>query len=1404
MAVDYYSLKSCWYQLGSLKPHLYLFPVQTTKFDYDIDGYECRINRIDASDAVKIEGTSVTMNIEEALDGRVGFVSTININIEEHQHWVQVCQRFQDKLHYVMVEDTEGNFYVQSTEFGSAFSYLAEFNNSTENNSMQYQFTVTSNHPVNILEGGIDRYSWKTYVMEKGCGNRIGKVEKLWMTPYNRCYTTGELTVATREFKGIICTGGQSMYDVQFLDYSFIFREQYRDGEYSHTLSFVIPLNEYKYSFRTNLVKFQLNRYAVMFRTQMGLYAANGFEFGMTPSYVVETSEEKTELNTITFTLTDVSNESMLMTVNEVEITDDNTDMFVPVRKPVMDSVSGEYLPYYVCLNEKRAMYVLVQMVTEEGQPVDKYKCLEGYEDVFKNFNIIGTFKRTDNMGFGLEFDNPLCAEDDACKFTRLSETICKFSGKGDKVTVTVRSECDWVLKGVPSWITASVTQGEALRTYEITFECTKEAGDDIVEADGWYETYNRKEKCKWILQKKVDWIEPLLHRITAKAQSVHSHARIDFEDYEICGGHDDLDARKVPGSGGITIWVPENTSTEEEMYYEIEVCDTRLKRTCTIIIIQDKLYEQWRPTGDTVCVDGNSYLKVVRFKGYTPDDINIDTGEYRIGQLVLEHDPECNVKGDNYMERWVWVTGELCYNGDLYSRQQKEVSYDYGKTWEKVQQFKLGGIIEEGSYRCSVELDYEYTWITEYSETMCDGSDLYYLEYRYMSSDGGRSWIQAVPPQWRKGQLKEAGAAECGGIKERPDYMEEWRKTDETECTDLNVLLYLERLFVSHDGGVTWQMTDQWRFSNDGPGVICDSSDRKKVYVWVLSTAKYVCEGYTAYYLEEKYFYYEDNPDIIILVTPSETRKSEIILQKNYYGCGWKPSGTDEPEDIDEFITEWRNCEHSACSNGVLYSLQELYASEDGGKTWKPTNQHRKGTSIGECDATNTRYDWILDPYNYMCKEGSQYYIEWWSESTNGGYWVRCTPERYRISNVIYKENSEVCGYTEEPIYRWRYVDAYGVCRDGDLYQRIELEESYDSGQSWKPTGEWKYGELLEKNSSLCDETDERDNIYRWVVDRTRWICQGNDSYYLSVMQESKDEISWKNTVPEQTKRSNVIKMENDPECIVEPVIEWKKEGFVCEEEKIDYSNEYFTVEGFKLSRPIFINSQVPIDNLHYRINGGEWIKIGSNRGITIAAGDKLELKNTSNVSYGTTAMLRPLFETLPATTIYGNINSLYAGDNFKTDVRMYENMYAGMFYGLNEIVDASNLVFPETSLARGCYANMFRNCTALVNAPEIIPDTNLAEASCQNMFYDCTSLEKSPVFMPKELARACYYNMFYDCSKLNYVKCLAETNINNDYSTSQWLSGVSTTGTFVKKKGVTWPSGANGVPSGWIIEEE
>lgn len=239
------------------------------------------------------------------------------------------------------------------------------------------------------------------------------------------------------------------------------------------------------------------------------------------------------------------------------------------------------------------------------------------------------------------------------------------------------------------------------------------------------------------------------------------------------------------------------------------------------------------------------------------------------------------------------------------------------------------------------------------------------------------------------------------------------------------------------------------------------------------------------------------------------------------------------------------------------------------------------------------------------------------------------------------------------------------------------------------------------------------------------------------------------------------------------------------------------------------------------YCINGGAWETL-------------LKGENTEEVNKGSVISFRHAksilgggsigkFSINKKCNVYGACSSIIPkvlGEKF-----MSSDLFYGLFYGCDTIVDASKLelpttladycfyemfqgctslvnapLLPATTLANYCYGHMFGGCTSLINAPEL-PATTLADYCYRHMFYNCTRLTTAPELPATTLASYCYASMFSYCSKLNCIKMLA-TDISADNCLENWVFGVSRTGTFVKNPAMTSLStGISGIPSGWTV---
>ena len=280
----------------------------------------------------------------------------------------------------------------------------------------------------------------------------------------------------------------------------------------------------------------------------------------------------------------------------------------------------------------------------------------------------------------------------------------------------------------------------------------------------------------------------------------------------------------------------------------------------------------------------------------------------------------------------------------------------------------------------------------------------------------------------------------------------------------------------------------------------------------------------------------------------------------------------------------------------------------------------------------------------------------------------------------------------------------------------------------------------------------------------------------------------------------------------------------------------------------------------MKYAVNGGEKILINNSTDIPLNAGDKVQFYgNGTNTQY---------YGSVPEVRIqgagegfrcraYGNIMSLLNENGFAAMTAFpdadEESVFAGLFEGNTALTDASGLQLPATTLAKLCYSNMFKGCTALTKAPELpattlvprcysgmfegctaltetpaLPATTLAERCYQSMYQDCTALTRAPELPATTLAEWCYYlmfngctaltaapdlpapnpvancygNMFSGCKNLRSVKCLATSGLDGSGDCFlNWLEDVAATGTFylADRTGLIWPEGDNGIPEGW-----
>ena len=218
------------------------------------------------------------------------------------------------------------------------------------------------------------------------------------------------------------------------------------------------------------------------------------------------------------------------------------------------------------------------------------------------------------------------------------------------------------------------------------------------------------------------------------------------------------------------------------------------------------------------------------------------------------------------------------------------------------------------------------------------------------------------------------------------------------------------------------------------------------------------------------------------------------------------------------------------------------------------------------------------------------------------------------------------------------------------------------------------------------------------------------------------------------------------------------------------DTSSQYLTFEALE-SGTFTLSSGYIIDYEYSTDSGATWNTIRSNNATpTVNAGERIMFRGEIQYQqFGN-------FEATGRFNAIGNPCSLLDGDDFADTNILGSYAFYGLFSGNTYLVSAEHLsLAPIYSLGSYCYANMFAGCTSLTTAPEL----------------------------PRTVSRNsyCYRGMFSGCTSLTYIKYM-QTSLGNH--TSDWVSGVGSTGTFVMNVNSsisTTRCGSSYFPCGWRL---
>lgn len=125
---------------------------------------------------------------------------------------------------------------------------------------------------------------------------------------------------------------------------------------------------------------------------------------------------------------------------------------------------------------------------------------------------------------------------------------------------------------------------------------------------------------------------------------------------------------------------------------------------------------------------------------------------------------------------------------------------------------------------------------------------------------------------------------------------------------------------------------------------------------------------------------------------------------------------------------------------------------------------------------------------------------------------------------------------------------------------------------------------------------------------------------------------------------------------------------------------------------------------------------------------------------------------------SLFKNCTALKSAKELLLATALKKQCYRQMFERCTSLEQAPDL--PAKELQETCYNSMFKDCTALTQAPNL-PAIKLKAHCYQSMFEGCTALTQAPMLSAEELGSYCYNNMFKGCTSLKKAPELPATTL-------------------------------------------
>ena len=731
MAVNDY-LRECKYNLNNLDNYIYLYEFDEPILNYITDDEESNGSSINLNgSSYRLYCENVQYSSTSSVDNRFSFDNTLTVTLAESKevtHYT-IIQTLLTNNWMVVFKNTDGDAFVVNAEFPVMVSYNYVFNDEKTPNLLTITFRALQNVPTINYRGSV---AFSSTLRDKPCEYSISRIQSLKMIDMNKA----DIDVEGDGFN-ITEKGEGQLKTIEFNPTSLSFTDSYDGREFSQQLSFQIPFDSYRFYFHYNLLEYLDNRYYALIKTTNNNNILGGFRQGLFPSYTVSTSDSG---NLITINLNAKYTTYSVLGSDTMSITTNDGFSYTPVL--------GE------CVNNIYT-WTLIEQINSNGVPTNGYYCLNGFEDVYSDYTILGTYNQFDTtFGFKLTDFNIDCSE--GCKINNLPSSI-QFQTSGETQCFDLDATCSIVWE----WNAEAITVNWDELTQQLCV--TSIVDDGTFSIKGTLSDGTIQYATVVIGSGGITGDTTTTINITAQAQKVSVIPVKGLNNVKSITST--LQYVTNENNNGYNVSVDENPN-EEPRTFTITIIynDNSIE---TINIIQDRIYYKIVSSEETECFGNDLYYVNKRYKGYKETDINILVENLKGN--VKENDSESCFEYDEKVSACT-----ACFEGYIYTL------YEYKKD-DVVVVTKY----EKTTETCTNNGSTQYQINT--GKTICVDDKPYYKDDLFgLSCKDNSTYIRLYPNIEQVSETEAPDSNACDVINpDNPDgtVLYRWVDTNETYC---------------------------------------------------------------------------------------------------------------------------------------------------------------------------------------------------------------------------------------------------------------------------------------------------------------------------------------------------------------------------------------------------------------------------------------------------------------------------------------------------------------------------------------------------------------------------------------------------------------------------------------------